>query len=256
MYDFIETLKRVFNKNNIEILEFNGEKSSIKYKCTKCGENYNYKNARNLFTKITLCPKCYKPYSRWNKDRLQERLELLFPNSDFTLLNYQGQRKPCKIKCNKCGKIEVINNIEAVMIGRKEFFCGNCEKDKNKIYAHVQEELKKGYLELLEWKGVNNYSKFKCKRCGNIFEKKVRGNFDGKICPNCFKIHNKFDFAEGQELLNQVGNCEYELLQFTGTKNKSLIKHKCGFIFSKRIFELGRGCPKCRRKVNKKVLSS
>jgi hypothetical protein len=134
------------------------------------------------------------------------------------------------------------------MIGRKEFFCGNCEKDKNKIYAHVQEELKKGYLELLEWKGVNNYSKFKCKRCGNIFEKKVRGNFDGKICPNCFKIHNKFDFAEGQELLNQVGNCEYELLQFTGTKNKSLIKHKCGFIFSKRIFELGRGCPKCRRK--------
>jgi very-short-patch-repair endonuclease len=47
-----------------------------------------------------------------------------------------------------------------------------------------------------------------------------------------------------------MGNDEYKLLQFTGTNNKSLIKHKCGFVFSRRISELGRGCPKCYSKMS------
>ena len=51
----------------------------------------------------------------------------------------------------------------------------------------------------------------------------------------------------------QPQNNEYQLLQYKGTNYKSLIKHKCGFIFSTRLsdFEKTRGCPKCYRKISK-----
>ena len=68
--EFINKLKRVFYKNDIEILNYIDEKSPIIYKCLKCQKKYEYKSARNLFSKISLCKDCYNPFSRWNKERV------------------------------------------------------------------------------------------------------------------------------------------------------------------------------------------
>lgn len=251
--EFIEKLKKVFYKNNIEILEYTNEKSFIIYKCLDCGQEYSYKSARNLLSKISLCKNCYEPFKRWNKEKVQERLKLLFPFSDIEVVSFVSMRKGGELQCKKCGTSEKIDNFEALFSARKNNFCNNCEKEKDIILKHLQEELKKGFLELIDWKGVNEKNTFRCLRCGHIFEKGVSKQFNGKICPNCFKVSNKFSFEEAQEELNKKGNKEYQLLQYKGTNYKSLIKHKCGFVFSTRLsdFEKTRGCPKCYRKISK-----
>ena len=252
--EFQEKLEQVFKENQIEIIEFKGEKDKIEYRCLTCGKVYSYKCARNLLSKITLCKDCYNPFSRWNKERLEEfKLKRLYPESDLTLIDYRGLRAPAQIKCNKCGEIEEIKNLEALMSGRKDYFCKNCEKDYNLIYNHMIEELEEGYVKLLEWHGVNSKAKFQCNRCGHIFEKNVTSNFNGKICPNCFKTHNKFSFEDAQNWLNEKGNGEYVLLQYKGGNDKSLVKHKCGFCYSTRLadFSKKRGCPKCYKQYSK-----
>lgn len=253
--EFIEKLKFVFQENNIEILELKGEKEKIVYKCLDCNTIYTYKCARNLFSKITLCKNCYNPFERWNKERLQKyKLNRLFPNSNITLIDYKSMRTGGIIRCNKCGFVEEINNFEALFAARKNDFCNNCEKEKDVIFKHLQEELGKKYIKLLEWNGTRSKSKFQCLHCGHIFEKNVTKCFNGQICPNCFKTHNCFTFEQGQELLNKKGNNEYLLLQYNGTNVKSLIKHKlCGFCYTTRLsdFEKTRGCPKCYKKYSK-----
>ncbi len=254
--NFIEKLKKVFKENNIEVIEFNGEKEKIVYKCLNCGKIYESSCARNLFSKITLCKQCYNPFSRWNVDRLMEyKFKRLYPNSDITIISYKGICAGTTIKCNKCGEIEEIKNLESLFNGRKDYFCNNCEKESDKIYNHMLEELDKGFVKLIEWNGVNNKSKFQCNRCGCIFDKKVSSSFSGKICPNCFKVYNKFSFDEANQWLEEKTNGEYTLLQYKGDNDKSLIKHnKCGFCYSTRLtdFEKTKGCPKCYRKNKKK----
>lgn len=250
--EFVEKLKYVFGNNHIEVLTFTHEKKPIEYKCLDCGKVYNYKCARNLLARPTLCKNCYNPFSRWNKERMQERMKKLFPESDFEVLELFSLRDGGFVKCNKCGTIEKINNFESLLSARKDYFCNECEKERNRIYSHMQEELKKGNLELLKWNGVNEKSEFKCTRCGHIFTRRVSINFDGDICPNCFKVYNKFSFEQGQDFLNKHGDGEYTLIQFTGMNTKSLIKHKCGFIYSTSLssFDKTRGCPKCYKKIS------
>ena len=77
--DFKEKLQQVFPNNNIEIINFENEKNSITYRCLDCNEVYTYKSARTLFARITLCKNCYNPYARWNSERIENRLSLLFP---------------------------------------------------------------------------------------------------------------------------------------------------------------------------------
>lgn len=251
--EFKEKLQIVFKETPIEILKYSGEKLPIEFKCCSCGKIYKQVCARNLLSKITLCKKCYNPFSRWDKERIKIKLKRLYPNSNLELIEFNGIRKGGKIKCLKCGVIEEIKNFDGLFCGRKDFFCNNCEKEKNIIYKHLEEELKKGYLKLLEWKGVNEKSKFQCNRCGHIFKKQVHKNFNGEICPNCFKVYNKFNFEDAQNLLNKKGNNEYELLQYKGMNERSLVKHQCGFCFSIRLtdFEKTKGCPKCYKKFSK-----
>lgn len=245
-------LKQIFIENNIEILEYEGLKGKIKYRCLDCGKIYEYKCARNLFSKITLCKNCFNPFSRWNKERLEEyKLKRLYPNSDLTFIEFNGLRKSGKIKCNKCGKIEVYQNLEPIFCGRYDNFCMSCEKESNKIYNNMIEKLKNGKIKLLEWRGVNNKSKFQCLRCGNIFEKNVSSKFNPDICPNCFKVHNQFSIEDAQKKLDNKTMEKYIILQYTGSEKRSLIKHeKCGFIYSARLsdFEKTKGCPKCYKK--------
>lgn len=251
--EFKEKLIEIFKENNIKVLKYVDEKSFIQYKCLDCGQVYEYKSARNLLSKITLCKKCYNPYGRWNKERLQERLNRLFPESRIEIISFLSFRKGGTLKCSKCGEEERINNFEALLSARKDYFCNNCEKEKDKIFHHMEQELSKGKIRLVKWNGVNEKADFCCLRCGHLFSKNVKMNFNGSLCPNCFKAYNKFSFKDAQEFLDKVGNGEYTLLQYKGSKFRTLIKHKCGFCFSTHLasFEKTRGCPKCYRKISR-----
>lgn len=113
--------------------------------------------------------------------------------------------------------------------------------------AHPQEK-----LEAIEWGGDKKESKVKCLTCGVTYTK-LGGYFLDKrkksICKVCFptqsnQLKETFDLPE-----------EYSYIEkYKGMHNKVLIKHnKCGFIWSitPNNIKLGKGCPKCNKKVSK-----
>lgn len=176
--DFKERLNNVFKENNIEIIEYTGDKQKISYKCNNCGQIYQFSTARGLFEKRTLCKNCYDPFKRWNIERIQERLNRLFPESQLEVLEYHN--KKAKIKCLKCGETEEIKNISAVFCGRKDNFCKNCEQkikvfekqkvvDVNQDFNSIQEELSQNNeYKLLQYKKNSNRCLIKHK-CGFIY---------------------------------------------------------------------------------------
>ena len=172
--EFQNKLQKIFKENDITVIDFTNEKSRIIFKCNSCGEQYTQSCARNLLSRITLCKKCYNPFSRWNKERLEEyKFKRLYPQSEIEIIEFKSLRKGGIIKCKKCGTVETINNFEALFAARKDFCCMNCEKDLNKTYNHLMSEISKGFVSLIEWNGANEKSKFQCNRCGHIFFKNV-----------------------------------------------------------------------------------
>lgn len=204
--EFEEKLKFVFDKNNFEILKFEGEKKKIVYKCLDCGQIYSFPCARNLFERITLCKKCYNPFTRWNKERCQERINKIFPNSELEVIQYVNVKTSKKtgqktqIRCLKCGQIEEIKNFNALLCARKDLFCFNCEKKKIKeiisykptIIPYLNKDIEALFKEnndyvLLNIKEKNKKILVKHK-CGFCFSVKLDKFLNKKECPKCKRI--------------------------------------------------------------------
>lgn len=107
-------------------------------------------------------------------------------------------------------------------------------------------------LEAIEWGGDRKESKVKCQKCGTVYTK-LGGNFLDKrkksICKVCFPTQSN-TLKENFDLPFEYSYIE----KYKGMHNKILIKHdKCGFIWSitPNNLKLGKGCPKCNRKVSK-----
>lgn len=251
--EFQEKIKKVFAENNIEILTFFGEKEYIKYKCNNCGKIYENKNAISLLSKISLCEKCWKPFSRWNKERLQKyKLDRLFPQSNLTFLEFNGTKKGGKIQCNKCGYIKEYNSLPAVLRRTGDCFCEKCEGVKNQIYNYVKTNLSNDII-LIKWYGAAEKNEFYCKKCNRNFFRKIQLGSKMDYCPNCCTSNNKFTLEEAQINFNNKFGEEYQILKYEGQKGRSLLRHSCGFCFTCNIgdFKKSKGCPKCYKKISK-----
>lgn len=245
--EFIDRLKNIFNLDKIRIIEYTSENSLITYECLSCRTIYKYANSKQLLSKISLCRKCYLPFTRWSRDTVQQRLNKLFPESQITLQEFTTIRHGGTIKCEKCGKTEHINNFEALFIGRKDFFCFQCEKNSHTIYDHMQNTAAQQDLIIMGWRGVNNKVKFKCNKCNQLFEVWPSKNFSG-ICPICQKTWNKWSVGQAEKQIQDLFGDEYQILSFYSTNDIATIKHKCGCIFRRRYadFIRSKGCPKCK----------
>lgn len=248
-----EKIKKVFKENQINILEEHGWKGSIKYECNICKRVYTAKSAVSLFSKISLCEHCWKPFSRWNKERLEEyKLKRLFPESDLSFVEFNGYNNPGKIKCNKCGFIKEYSSLPAVLRRVSTNFCEQCEGLGRKIYNHTIENLPP-HIELIEWKGAAFKNVFLCKKCGKYFERKIETVSKLDYCPYCVTSNNKFTLEEAQQKFNEKFGTDYTILEYNGQKKRSLLRHKCGFCFTCNIgdFAKSKGCPKCFKSISK-----
>lgn len=251
--DFQEKIKKVFKENDITILFFEDKKGYIKYQCNCCKRVYENKNATSLLSKISLCEKCWKPFSRWNKKRLQfYKLDRLFPQSKLTFIEFNGTKKAGKIRCNKCGYIKVYSNLSAVLRRTEDYFCEKCENTKNKTYNYTIKNLPET-IELIQWNGAKEKSEFYCKKCNKNFFRRARINSNLNYCPNCSEGNNKYTLLEAQEKFNKDFGDSYKILRYEGQKGRSLLQHTCGFCFSCNLgdFKKSKGCPKCFKKISK-----
>ena len=45
--------------------------------------------------------------SKWTKEQFGTKIKLGFPEWNYEILEYDGYKKPLKIKCGNCGKIMI-----------------------------------------------------------------------------------------------------------------------------------------------------
>ena len=107
-------------------------------------------------------------------------------------------------------------------------------------------------LRAIEWNGGKQLATVKCLTCNKIYSKNGEYFLDKRkvsICKNCFptqpnQLKDTFQLPE-----------EYSYIEkYRGMHNKILVKHnKCGFIWAitPANIKLGKGCPKCNKKVSK-----
>lgn len=108
------------------------------------------------------------------------------------------------------------------------------------------------HLIALTWGGDRVDTKVQCGLCGDVFIKKGGYFLDKRkisICKKCFPTQSntlKTDWAPPQDYIL--------LSKYEDMHHKVTIKHiKCGFIWNitPANLKLGKGCPKCNKKVSK-----
>lgn len=187
---------------------------------------------------------------------IEEKIKQYIPNSDLTILEYNGFNHKITYKCNKCGQVDYRNEYRTLI--RTKYGCKKCldgiqkkSSTQLKVEQLLQENLN---IDLVQWNGVNNRAKLYCNNCKQFFYRypaHILKNND--YCPNCSIVKSRTPrtLEEAQEALNNyAGNTEFKILKFKNSSEKALVQHTCGFIFERKLwnFSISRGCPKCQGK--------
>lgn len=177
------------------------------------------------------------------------------PQSKIKILEYKGFNRKVKYKCQKCQSTDYRNQYKTLLYSK--YACKKCndgERSKGKIQLQVESIMEDNNFKVLEWRGVNERAKVYCNRCNTeVFRYPQSILKSPSYCPNCSisKSHTSYTFTEAQEVLNKyAGNEEFTLLEYEGSQKPSLVRHQCGFIFRRKLwnFQISRGCPKCQKK--------
>lgn len=197
-------------------------------------------------------------------EELEQRIATRFPNQPFKIINYTKITQPITIQCLHCGKISTYSTCASVLTKNaksKQYLCG-CYNSNNNFVKHdinkqkILELCKNNpNIEFVDF-GYREYSKkytvsIWCNNCRQLFNKDWESFLINQMCPHCNSRHN-LNTLSFKAILPE----EYELIgDYTGTENKVLIRHNCGFIwnikphtFIQKINTGYHGCPQCNHK--------
>ena len=190
--------------------------------------------------------------NKFSLEDFKGKINLSFPDWEYEILEFNGFKKPAKVKCKKCGKEIILN--KASDITRKVNVCSCYKKFKN-YHDKIQYLGRECSFKILFDGPATQKKKIKCLKCGHIMERSLVSLLNTpEHCDNCHKYRegvSHYSKDEVQEKLDKAFLCQYELLEYKGITKEALLKHlNCGYIF--KIRELGdlfegrnRGCPKC-----------
>ena len=260
MYSF-ESFEKELNKiTPVKLISFTGVKNYTIYQCKKCNEIYQ-KRADGLLKRTTLCKKCYP--QRLQKARAgKEKAEQYAKEKgwDITVLEFQGAEYPGRYKCNRCGKIYRYSQFQNFYDKNKKSSCQSCNpridflQNKEKMIQDFElQEI--DVISIPE--NYNEIVRCKCRKCSTIFERQYEKARINQNCPYCAKNGYQFSFDKFQKILKEKFSNSFEILEkpqeWQGIrKSKVLVRHRCGFIFSKNAERLlDSGCPKCNKKMTK-----
>lgn len=189
-----------------------------------------------------------------SKEDAIKRLKELFPNANFSIIEYEKASAPLTIKCEKCGKIHCFTRLSAATT--RINFCSCCKEFKD-TKEKVLFLLNNYNFTLKQWTGSAEKVKIICNNC-----KTESLRFPSEILRNpefCTECNNSktvpLSINEVQEKIDKVfGKEEYLLLNYENWRTKVNIKHlSCKTMFTQNIghFLDGCGCPKCNKKRSK-----
>lgn len=183
--EFLKRFYTSYPESKIEILEYNGINKYGGVKCLNCGKTHFYPRIRDLLNKTKFC--CGIQKSRI--DKIRE----LIKDSEFSVVK-EIDRNYIIIKHNKCG-LEMKRTYNAVL--DNPFYCQNCNC-RNINLMLKKDELDErlelafdGQIEILEYNGQLKSCKFRCKKCGLVFNQKWICLIESRGCPECDRNHSK-----------------------------------------------------------------
>lgn len=189
------------------------------------------------------------------KEEFLRRFYNNFNDAEVEVIEYHSIKKPCVLKCKKCGK--------EFKKDRAEFFIRKwdcCGENKISLIEKVEEIFRNDGSEFIVVKQAKDKRKWiiKHKVCGNEFERTAQAIFrNSKGCPFCNTIskHQQLSLEEVQKQLDEKFNYKIRILSFNGVDYKSKFRcEQCGLIFEQKHYNLitkTRGCPKCMKRKSK-----
>lgn len=191
-------------------------------------------------------------------EEFTSRLENMFPNQPFEILEYNGVSNPGRYKCLVCNSEHKISAFRDMK--RKQHLCLTCFPIKGDIIKKTKEDAlrlleKNNEHDFIDWEQDKNSRKYliiyKCRQCSQIHKKPVYAYLKNPKCPYC---------GYGSYYINDIGfkarlSKEYEALEeYQGANTKIKFKHKCGFIWKATPHSIlfdGVYCPQCSQRISK-----
>lgn len=178
--DFLSRFYQRYPTAKIEILEYSAISKFCKIRCCKCNQILTRNVARQFLTGFNCC-------GARDETELERIKRLLDGQEEFSLVkkvNFQY----VIMKHNKCGN-EWQRSIGAVL--DNPFSCKYCETHKKLNMLSIEDaqaqidKVFNGSIKLLEYNGQENKNKYRCNKCGFIFEQKQVCIVASRGCPKC-----------------------------------------------------------------------
>ena len=173
--------------SEIEVVgEYIDAKTSIEFKCLKCGNIWN--STPNNILKKTGCPQCYG-----TPKKTAEAYKKQFYDNNFSidlLSDYVNNKTKISVQCKVCSFIWSVIPSDMIRKDNKKTGCPKCAGNQKKTQEEFVYELKNKNPKinvLGKYAGKAKKIKVKCVLCGNIWNADVSTLLRGGGCPDCAK---------------------------------------------------------------------
>lgn len=237
----------------IIVLEWNGVKNPVKYKCNLCNTEYVLATGEALYrtNKKCWCKNCSKCGGMTLKEF--EKKVNKDVNNPVKIISFTKVKEPCTFQCLECQNISTVSKGEVLLKRPKMYHCGNCHNTKERITRNNYDELlilcEKHNIEIIQWTNSSLPFIYKCKICGYIGTSTFGRFKEHAECISCKGLRPNLNIF--LQKLKNIHNDEYTIVDESQWKNmhtKMLFRHKCGFIWSSSPGDLlVHNCPKCTK---------
>lgn len=179
---------RLINDKITPLEEYKGSAVKILCRCEQCMHEWMITPSKLLNRRG--CPQCYLKSKIKSQESFLSEVEQKNPSVEI-LSNYQGIRKPILCRCKKCG-YEYQTTPLQVLKGKKcKKCCGTAKKTNEEFLQDLS--TKNQLIEALdEYQGAHVKLRFRCKKCGWIWEAKPASILNnGTGCPNCYTLRSR-----------------------------------------------------------------
>lgn len=147
-------------QQDLEVLEIGRTKSKIQ--CKKCGQIFE-RTTVSLMANFDNCPYCNNFYHKQtsSKSQAEERLKIIFPNTEYEVLAYTSFHGYSEIKHHECNFVYK-GNFDSFLQSRG---CPRCYRKKSKGEQRIENFLRQQNIDFIYQKSLNledgKFSRFK-----------------------------------------------------------------------------------------------
>ena len=152
----------LFNKSNeYEMITWRGVKQKMSIKHNICGNVYK-RYPSNVLVSFNSCPFCDNgsTKNRMSVEEAQKKIDLVFGEGEYKILDYKGQLHKSTIKCLNCNEV-FDTQLSSFIISRG---CIRCKRKQSKGEQLVKKYLEENHIKFEEQKRFsdcnNNLSSF------------------------------------------------------------------------------------------------